>query len=195
MQTYLQKYFDYDTQRLQKGQLATIKLGAPPMLCRHFLPPEVIPSEPHGESGKVTPTQTPGGLGNNQQGNDSNQHLLRIDRPHCTKRSSQSSLQDDERRTPLLDKVTIELDEVEQMLDNAITRSGEIMVQQDTAKDRINEIVGMADVVESLIGGEVFQQVSSPNSAARWQPRLKHLDTLIASNAGRPSHAPSVPCY
>ena len=60
---------------------------------------------------------------------------------------------------PLLETVAKELDDASATLEEAVKRSQEITTKQDTAKDRITETVEMADAVESLIGGEVFQQV------------------------------------
>lgn len=149
MQTYLQKYLDYDAQRLQKGQLAAIHLGGPPLLCRHFLPAKAADG---GESGTTTPGQT------KYQANDQT-HLAGVVKPPCYRKQSDSSLEEHEKRTPLLDKVTLELDEASTTLDQAVSKSQDIMRQQDEAKDKINDIVDLANSVEGLIGGEVFQQV------------------------------------
>ncbi|KAK9897550.1 hypothetical protein P389DRAFT_179152 [Cystobasidium minutum MCA 4210] len=138
VQTYLQKYLDYDAQRMQKGQLASINLGIPPQLCRHFLPAdsELV----HNATGSGTTTPGAG-------------------RPPCYRKQSDSSLADDEKRVPLLEKVTTELNDASSTLDDAVSKSRDIMKQQDTAKDKINDIVDLANAAENLIGGEVFQQL------------------------------------
>lgn len=168
MQTYLQKYIDYDTQRMQKGQLASVSLGGPPLLCRHFLPPGSVPTPQSGQSGASTPGggQPTNGLDENLQKLRIDKSSLHLDKPSCIRRHSDSSLEDEEKRTPLLVKVTEEVDDAAETLQYAIDRSRNIAAEQDAAKDRINEVVDMANSVESFVGGETFQQVCSPRSHA-----------------------------
>ena len=157
MQTYLQKYMDYDAQRMQKGQLATINLGIPPQLCRHFFPADVDFVPKSSPSGTTTPGQNQNkGL----EDGSSPDTGAGVNRPPCYRKQSDSSLAEDEKRVPLLEKVTIELDDASKTLDDAVSKSRDIMQQQDAAKDKINDIVELANTVENVIGGEVFQQVS-----------------------------------
>lgn len=162
MQTYVQKYFDYDAQRRQKGQLALVQLPPPPMLCRHFRSAHTQNSSNAAEQSHVADLK-------DRHLEDMRKMLSHIDAPLCSRRSSHSSLQDDEKRTPLLEKVTSELDDATETLEEAIKRSQKILKQQDSAKNKITETVEMANSVETLMGGEIFQQVSpGPRSCCSW---------------------------
>lgn len=153
MQTYLQNYFDYDAQRLQKGQLASIHLPPPPMLCRHFLSAQDVLTASHAGSGTSSTSHNGGPIV------DVKKLIVHSDHPGCKRKNSGSSLDEEDKRMPLLETVAKELDDATATLEEAVKRSKEITTKQDTAKDRITETVKMADAVESLIGGEVFQQV------------------------------------
>lgn len=193
MQTYIQKYFDYDTQRLQKGQLALVQLPPPPMLCRHFKPP------PHDEPSPGIPNQANETVTKDRHTHDMHKLLAHIDAPSCTRSSSNSSLPEDEKRTPLLEKVTYELEEATETLEEAIKRSQEILKQQDAAKNKITETVELANSVETSIGGEVFQQVSPQvklsSNALENKCAVELTSDKSATNARGSPHAPHLSCY
>lgn len=200
MQTYMQEYFEHDARRMRKGQLAALKLAGAPILCQHFIneykQKKKLAIREHAGSPF---TEAHGSLQDGSEEEDGSEIDCPLDQQlRYKRRDSASSAGTSDHHTPLLELVSSELDGAFSAYERMAKHTRRILVQQEAARDKVTQTVKLANSVEDLISGDIFQQVRYAQqdcTAASEQLCSSFVLRTSVAYARRPFDASAILCH
>lgn len=184
LQHYIEEFYSLDVLRMQKAQLARIKIDEPPFLSEDVfgIPPasKATPVQPKSVGRSRADSEdeeySEGTTSDSGQSSSSDEASSR--NGALARRTSTSTLRRSEavggcakhpKRTPHLDKVANALGEADAALAAAQKEVKSIRLEQEETRERILSLASKASQSLENMNGELFQQVSVKYACARPQ--------------------------